>query len=310
VHRTYRNICVTALVFVSLINIGPGAAKAPKENKKAAAVANVAHRGASAYAPEHTFAAYDLALEMGADYIEQDLQLTADGVLVVLHDNTLDRTARGPLADCTGPVITKTLDQIKRCDVGSWFNEAYPEHAKPSYVGLQIPTLEEVFERYGTDVRYYIETKMPEQAPMMEEKLIALIDEYGLRKGAVRRWQVLIQSFSPESLIKIHAIDPELPLIQLGIAGTDQALRAAAEYAVGVGPSFGGVDQEFVEAAHGLCLEVHPYTVNSARDMQEMIDAGVDGMFTNHPDRLRDLLGDGHWSGDLAAKSNRRCRQT
>lgn len=308
-HRTYGTICISALVFVSLIYTGPGAAKAPKEQKKETAVANIAHRGASAYAPEHTFAAYDLALEMGADYIEQDLQLTADGVLVVLHDNTLDRTARGPLTDCTGPVITKTLDQIKRCDVGSWFNEMYPEHAKPSYVGLQIPTLEEVFERYGSDVRYYIETKMPEQAPMMEEKLLALIDQHGLRKGAVRRWQVLIQSFSPESLLKIHTIDPELPLIQLGLAGTDQALRAAAEYAVGVGPSFGGVEEGFVETAHALCLEVHPYTVNSVRDMQTMIDAGVDGMFTNHPDRLRDLLGDGDWSGEDAAKSNRKCRQ-
>ncbi len=274
------------------------------------AVANVAHRGASAYAPEHTFAAYDLALEMGADYIEQDLQLTADGVLIVLHDNTLDRTARGPLADCTGPVITKTLDQIKRCDAGSWFNETYPERAKPEYAGLEIPTLEEVFQRYGKSVRYYIETKMPEQAPMMEEKLLALIDEYGLHKGAVRRWQVLIQSFSPESLIKIHTLDPELPLIQLGIPGTDEALRAAAEYAVGVGPSFGGVDKSFVEAAHELCLEVHPYTVNSLRDMRTMIDAGVDGMFTNHPDRLRDLLDAGSWSSESAARSNRRCRQT
>ena len=70
---------------------------------------NIGHRGASGLAPEHTFAAYDLALRLGADYIEQDLQVTKDGVLVVIHDETLDRTASGPAANCTGPVDQKTL---------------------------------------------------------------------------------------------------------------------------------------------------------------------------------------------------------
>ncbi|MBA2534784.1 MAG: glycerophosphodiester phosphodiesterase, partial [Rubrobacter sp.] len=129
---------------------GPASAKqAPKD----APVLNIGHRGASGYAPEHTFASYDLAIELGADYIEQDLQLTKDGVLVVLHDETLDRTAR-PTAesapgDCTGLVREKTLAQIKTCEVGSWFNEAYLQYASPDYVGLKIPTLEEVFQRYG-----------------------------------------------------------------------------------------------------------------------------------------------------------------
>ncbi|MBP7630999.1 MAG: hypothetical protein KA758_11150, partial [Acidimicrobiales bacterium] len=103
----------------------------------------IAHRGASGLAPEHTFAAYDLAVEQGADFIEHDLQLTADGVLVVVHDATLDRTARGPAESCTGPVATKTLAQLRQCDVGSWFNEANPALAKPEYEGLPIPTLAE-----------------------------------------------------------------------------------------------------------------------------------------------------------------------
>ena len=89
-------------------------------------VVNIGHRGASGYAPEHTLAAYDLALGLGADYIEQDLQITSDGVLVVLHDATLDRTARGAAENCTGLVSTKTLAQIKTCDVGRWFNDANP----------------------------------------------------------------------------------------------------------------------------------------------------------------------------------------
>src|SRR5262245_27696218 len=109
----------------------------------------IAHRGASGYAPEHTFAAYDRALELHADYIEQDLQMTKDGVLVALHDPSLDRTARGDAANCKGLVIDKTLAQIKTCDFGGWFNEAFANQ--------RIPTLEEVFQRYGKRARYYIE---------------------------------------------------------------------------------------------------------------------------------------------------------
>src|SRR5262245_55585750 len=137
-------------------------------------VLNIGHRGASGYAPEHTIPAYDLALPLGADYIEQDLQLTSDGVLVCLHDTELDRTARGAAENCTGSVGDKTLAQIKTCDVGSWFNDANPGLARPEYVGLQIPTLEEVFVRYGRRVNYYIETKSPETADHMEERLLAL----------------------------------------------------------------------------------------------------------------------------------------
>ena len=95
--------------------------------------------------------------------------------------------------------------------MGSWFNEAYPSTRSPEYVGLKIPTLEEVFQRYGTSVNYYIETKNPDAAPGMEEELLRLMDEYGLIEPAAADWQVLIQSFSPESLKKIHALNPLCP---------------------------------------------------------------------------------------------------
>ncbi|HKK93888.1 MAG TPA: glycerophosphodiester phosphodiesterase family protein, partial [Longimicrobiales bacterium] len=141
----------------------------------------IAHRGASAYLPEHTFAAWDRAVELGADYIEQDLQMTADGVLVVLHDDTLDRVARGPAEDCTGPVSGKTLAQLQRCEVSSWKIEALRAAGESSRAAelaalppQRIPTLQEVFERYGSDgsVRYYIEIKSPEDAPGMEVELL------------------------------------------------------------------------------------------------------------------------------------------
>jgi glycerophosphoryl diester phosphodiesterase len=261
----------------------------------AAAVLNIGHRGASAYAPEHTFAAYDLALAMGADYIEQDLQITSDGVLVVLHDDTLDRTARGPAENCTGPVATKTLAQVKSCDVGSWFNEAYPDRARPEYVGLTIPTLDEVFGRYKRRAWYYIETKSPEDADGMEQRLLQLLKKHRLRQPA-RQWKVLIQSFSPASLQRMHALDPKLPLIQLTLfvpadAAREPFLDDVAAYAVGIGPLSLGVDAPLVEAAHARCLAVHPWTVDDPTQMASLVAAGVDGMFTNAPDRLDATLG-------------------
>lgn len=286
---------------------GPAAAADP--------VVNIGHRGASGYAPEHTIPSYDLALALGADYIEQDLQLTSDGVLVALHDTTLDRTARGLPENCTGEVSTKTLAQIKTCDVGSWFNDAFPALARPEYVGLQIPTLEEIFQRYRKHVNYYIETKAPDTADHMEERLLALLDQYRLRRPAARRWQVLIQSFSAQSLEKIHALDPSLPLIQLVLAfgpspALETSLDAIAGYAVGVGP-LAGATAPVVPPAHDRCLAVHPWTVNSTANMASLVALDVDGMFTNYPDLLDAVLGSdarrAKRAARRAARMHRRC---
>lgn len=249
----------------------------------------IAHRGASGSAPEHTLAAYDLALEQGADHIEQDLQLTSDGVLVVLHDDTLDRTARGPAASCTGPVAEKTLAQVQECEVGSWFNEANPDQADPAFAGERIPTLEEVLDRYGPDERYYIEIKAGDQQAAMVEGLLELLDEAGLGSPEDGSRQVLVQSFSAETLRDLHAQRPDLPLVQLTPAGAaldGAGLDDIATYAVGVGPPETGVDAALVEAAHERCLDVHPYTVDEPERMGELLDLGVDGMFTNSPDAL------------------------
>jgi glycerophosphoryl diester phosphodiesterase len=242
----------------------------------------VAHRGASAYAPEHTVPAYDLAIEMAADYIEQDLQMTSDGVLVVMHDASLDRTT-----SCSGLVIDRTLSELAQCDAGSWLS--------PEFQGTRIPTLRELFERYGRHASYYIETKNPAEAPGMEAALLALIDEFELRTAAVEQWQVLIQSFSRDSLLKIHRLDPELPLIQLiEDDRSSEQIRALlpdiGAYAVGIGPARTSVDMALVDAAHDRGLVIHPYTVNLPQEMKRLIALGVDGMFTDCPDRLRELL--------------------
>ena len=244
----------------------------------------IAHRGASGYAPEHTIPSYDVAIRMRADYIEQDLQMTSDGVLIVMHDAMLDRTT-----SCRGLAIEKSLAEIKACDAGSWF--------APDFAGTRVPTLRELFERYGKTVRYYIETKNPEEAPGMEEALLALINEFDLRAGAVESWQVLIQSFSRASLLELHHLDRDLPLIQL--IDSDQSSSAIrsqlgdiAAYAVGIGPSRASVDAALVDAVHDAGVVIHPYTVNDATEMKRMIALGVDGMFTDYPDVLRGLLAD------------------
>jgi glycerophosphoryl diester phosphodiesterase len=276
------------------------------------AVLVVGHRGASGAAPEHTLAAYDLALAAGADYIEQDLQLTRDGVLVALHDPTLDRTARGPAEHCTGPVIEKTLAQIRTCDVGSWFNAAFPAAARPEYAGLRIPTLDEVLARYGRRARYYVETKNPEDAPGMEEALLALLDRHGLRAApAGRPPRVLVQSFSRASLVRLHALDPALPLVQLFAhpAATSGSIRAALDdvrsYAVAIGPSRLATDAALVAAAHARCLDVHPYTVNETAEMTALVARGVDGMFTNFPARLRAVVGRARGEGRASRDEGR-----
>lgn len=253
----------------------------------------IAHRGASGHAPEHTLAAYDLALAMGADYIEQDIALTLDGVLVCLHDDSLDRTARGDAANCTGQVASKTLAQLKTCDMGSWFNETYPERARAEYVGQVMPTLEEVFQRYG-QVNYYIETKTLGSPRPMEQELLRLINQYNLREGAVTRRQVLVQSFTPESLQRMRALDAQLPLIQLLFGGTNAAvIESAAQYSFGIGPPTGDATAANIASAHAAGLAVHPYTVNETADLQSIGDLCVDGLFTNFPDRYRALVDSG-----------------
>ena len=258
------------------------------------AVINIAHRGASAYAPEHTFASWDLALEMNADYLEQDLQMTADGVLVVMHDDTLERTTRGPQESCRGPVIERTLAQLEACDAGSWFNEEHPDRARPEFAEQRIPTLEAVFARYAGRARFYIETKNPEAAPGMEEELLRLLHAFDLVPSSPDDHTVILQSFSPASLMKLRDLGATLPRVQLApwretTAGIRSQLSEVAAYAQGLGPHYSDVNEALLADAHNLGLVVHPYTVDEPEEMRRLIGIGVDGMFTNVPDVLAAL---------------------
>jgi glycerophosphoryl diester phosphodiesterase len=215
------------------------------------------------------------------------VQTTADGVLVVLHDDTLDRTARGPADSCTGPVTAKTLRQIETCDVGSWFNEAHPDRANPKFVGLRIPTMEQILRRYGSQARYYAEIKSPAAQPGIEQKLIDLFERSGALARPASDHAIVVQSFSAESLQRVHALRPDIPLVQLvPIRADAAALDGYRAYAAGIGPSSETVDAALVQAAHERCLAVHPYTVDDPAEMTRLLGIGIDGLFTDVPDRF------------------------
>lgn len=253
---------------------------------------NVAHRGASGHAPEHTMVAYELGREMNADYIEVDLQMTKDGVLIAMHDTTVNRTTNG-----TGAVSSMTLAEIKQLDAGSWFNSRYPEKAKEDYIGLKVPTLEEIFEEYGRSTRYYIETKSPVLYPGMEDELLRLIDEYNLTGVNARSSKVIIQSFYPDSLKHIHEMNDQIPLVQLlnqPKLGADALgeLEHIKEYAIGVGPSFARINEDYVQQVRAEGLQIHPYTINTREQMELALTWGVNGVFTNFPDLFNEVIKD------------------
>lgn len=210
----------------------------------------IAHRGASFDAPESTRAAYLLAREQGADYLELDLQRTADGVLVAVHDDTLGRTSdvaeRFP-DRVDAPVSAFTLEELKSLDAGSWFNHAFAERARDAFAGLEILTLDEVIDIAEGGVNrpgLYIETKQPSQFPGIERELREKLASRGWLapraegEGAVNvaamPGRVVLQTFEKASLEALQREMPEVPKILLLWLG-DGYIPAADGPAMGEG---------------------------------------------------------------------------
>ncbi len=233
-----------------------------------------AHRGASAYAPENTLPAFKMALDQGAQGIEMDVQRTADGHLVVVHDETIGRTSNG-----FGRVVEMTLEELRRCD----FSNGFIGHRN-----VRIPTLTEVLElMQPTDATLNVELKNSiELYPGMELEAAALVAEAGMTE------QVLFSSFNHISLANLRGI---VPPSQIGVLYTD-GLYNPWQYAhwLGAGalhPSWRALRQpDYVWLAHQAGLKVHVWTINEEEDVAHAVEAGVDALVTNFPDRARRVV--------------------
>ena len=237
-------------------------------------IINFAHRGASAVCPENTMAAFRKALELGATGIETDVQMTKDGKLILIHDETVQRTTNGQ-----GLVKDFTLEEIQQLDAGSWFNEQFREERLPS-----LEELLELVKEQGIIVNIELKNGAI-QYPELEEKVIACIQRYGMED------RVVISSFNHYSLVKCKSIAPE---IRTGILYME-GLYKAWEYGRTVGADAlhaykYAVLPEWVEEAKAIGIIYHPFTVNDPEEMKRLIAAQVAGIITDFPDLLDRIL--------------------
>jgi glycerophosphoryl diester phosphodiesterase len=226
----------------------------------------IAHRGASGTCPENTLAAFRRAAAIGAHMIELDVQLTADGEVVVMHDWTLERTTNG-----TGAVADHRLVDLQRLDAGSWFG--------PAFRGETVPTLAAVLDSVALPVN--VELK-----PRGEDGLEACVLAVVRRTGGLDR--VVFSSFAPEALVRLRALsdDAVLAVLWEDPSPTEGLLLAERVRARAVHLRKDAVSPPAVDAARTRGLAVRAWTVNEREDFDRMQGAGVDGVFTDYPERF------------------------
>ena len=304
----HSDVIVRVLFAFGLIFLITGRIQGPSEPRRVC----IAHRGASSYAPEHTLEAYRLAITQGADYVEQDLQVTKDAILVCLHDLTLERTtnveevfpdrSRQESGARRWHVSDFTLAELKRLDAGSWFSDKFK--------GARIPTFQEAIDTVRGKAGLYPETKSPEvydrSGLEMEKLLVDVLRKNRLEaRGSDPKTPIIIQSFSDASLRKLTLeLKVSHPLVFLvstdptGSILSEAGLKRVKEYAQGIGPSKSLIDRDpqLVTRAHKLGLTVTPYTFRSAatgryksvrEEMNQFLYGfGVDALFTDNPDEF------------------------
>jgi glycerophosphoryl diester phosphodiesterase len=242
------------------------------------AIWTIAHRGASGHAPENTMAAFRRAVELGARFIETDLQLSRDAQVIAIHDFTLDRTTNGK-----GQVHLQTLEQIRALDAGAWFGD---RGAGP-FSGERVPTLKEILDfAKEHDVIFYLEIKSGPSWGIEHAVVAELRDQNASAR-------VVILSFDPATLDSVHRLDStmmtgllcEHPSSDL----VERTVRAGARQLVARGDL---ITPDVVEKAHHAGLQVAAWTINEAEQMRRLIATGVDGIITDFPDCLFKVLHD------------------
>jgi len=228
-----------------------------------------AHRGASAYAPENTLAAFEIAIAQNADGIELDVKLSADGHVVVIHDMTVDRTT-----GAHGRVKNLSLADLRALDAGSFFSEKFQSE--------KIPTLEEVFEAVGRRTFINVElTNYNSPRDNLVESVCVLVKKFGLQE------RVMFSSFFASNLSKAEEFLPEVPRGLLAFNGLLGAWARSFGFAFGkyraLHPNLEDTTRQQVQRVHRLNRRVHVWTVNAAEDMRRLFNWGVDGIFTDDP---------------------------
>ncbi|MCA9875281.1 MAG: glycerophosphodiester phosphodiesterase [Anaerolineales bacterium] len=290
-----RRIGIIALSFLILLAgiilvlalVTPRAADYPFFDQAGPLV--IAHQGGEQLRPSNTMPAFENAVALGVDVLEMDTHSTQDGVLVVMHDDTVDRTTDG-----NGRIQDLTLAQIKQLDAGYYWTDdegqTYPYRGQ----GITVPTLEEVFAAFP-DMPMNIEIKQSD--PSIVQTFCDLLDQYDMQD------QVLIPSFHPDTMVEFREkcpgvassmTEPEirrffvLNTLHLGrLFGPPGEAFQVPEYS----GSLHVVTDRFVTGAHERNIDVHVWTVNDPADMQRLIDLGVDGIITDRPDLLLEVLG-------------------
>jgi len=262
----------------------------------------VAHRGASGHRAEHTLAAYELALQHGADALECDVRLTRDGHLVCVHDRRVDRTSTG-----RGVVSEMTLQGLAQLDFASW-HDPLPDNADELVSERQAPrdgvaapsmlTLSQLLELVldsGSHARLFIETKHPVRyGGLVEAKLLAELHRFGLASPpSAAHARVVMMSFSPSAVWRVRRSAPMLPTVLLG--RNSSALGAFTTTAVGataIGPGIEVLrdDPELVWRAAEQGRATYTWTVDTAEDARLCHELGVRWLATNHPQRMRGWL--------------------
>ena len=236
----------------------------------------IAHRGASSYAPENTFAAFDLAVEMGIGEIELDVHFTKDSQIIVIHDETLDRTTNS-----TGPVSDQTLEEIQSLDAGSWFDEKFS--------GEKVHTLDEVFDRYKNQLRFHIEIQSKE-AEGLASRTCELVKAYGLED------RTTITSFWKQWLMESRSYAPEIPtgwLVPLGYETPwdDSVIEEALQEGfTQICPRTSAVSPALVQTLHDHGFSVRCWGVYNEELMLKAVESGADAMTLNFPDKLKNHL--------------------
>jgi glycerophosphoryl diester phosphodiesterase len=229
----------------------------------------LAHRGASAHAPENTLAAFELALAQNADGIELDVKLSADGKVVVIHDATVDRTTGSH-----GSVKDLSLEEIRSLNAGSFFSQ--------EYAGEKIPTLEEVFETVGKRTFINVElTNYTTPHDHLVETVCMLVKRFGLQK------RVLFSSFFASNLSRARSYLPEVPCGLLALSGFFGAWSRSFGFSFGkyqaLHPNMKDVTHQQVQRVHRLGRRIHVWTVNNEKDMRQLFGWGVDAIITDDP---------------------------